>query len=55
MDPEFWSHAQRAELIMKEIKTAKNWMESFNKAQNLMDDLEVLLEFLMQEKLQKRN
>lgn len=45
MDPEFWSHAQRAELIMKEIKTAKNWMESFNKAQNLMDDLEVLLEF----------
>lgn len=45
MDPEFWSHAQRAELIMKEIKTAKNWMESFNKAQNQMDDLEVLLEF----------
>ncbi|MGB5024120.1 MAG: peptide chain release factor 2 [Saprospiraceae bacterium] len=45
MDPEFWSHAQRAELIMKEIKTTKNWMESFNKAQNQMDDLEVLLEF----------
>ena len=45
MDPEFWSHAQRAELIMKEIKTAKNWMESFNKAQNQMNDLEVLLEF----------
>jgi len=23
MDPEFWSQAQRAELIMKEIKSAK--------------------------------
>lgn len=45
MDPEFWSHAQRAELIMKEIKFAKNWMESFNQAQNQLDDLEVLLEF----------
>ncbi|MBL7820727.1 MAG: peptide chain release factor 2 [Saprospiraceae bacterium] len=45
MDPEFWSQAQRAELIMKEIKSAKNWMESFNRAQNHLDDLEVLLEF----------
>lgn len=45
MDPDFWSHAQRAELIMKEIKFAKNWMESFNQAQNQLDDLEVLLEF----------
>ncbi|HEX5625510.1 MAG TPA: peptide chain release factor 2 [Saprospiraceae bacterium] len=45
MDPDFWSQAQRAELIMKEIKSAKKWLESYNHAESNIADLEVLLEF----------
>ena len=46
MDPDFWSNGPRAELIMKEIKFAKNWLSSFNKAQSAVDDIDVILEFV---------
>lgn len=45
MDPQFWNNPERAESIMKEIKSAKKWMESYNNAANAVGDLEVLLEF----------
>ncbi len=45
MDPGFWSNPERAELIMKEIKSAKKWMESYNGAEMAVNDLEVMLEF----------
>lgn len=31
---------------MKEIKFAKNWLSSFNKAQSAVDDIDVILEFV---------
>ncbi|MBX7162239.1 MAG: peptide chain release factor 2 [Saprospiraceae bacterium] len=46
LDPDFWSNGPRAELIMKEIKFAKNWLSSFNKAQSAVDDIDVILEFV---------
>jgi len=45
MDPDFWSQPERAEEIMREIKSAKKWVASYNQAAATVDDLEVLQEF----------
>lgn len=45
MDPDFWSKPERAEEIMREIKSAKKWLSSFENASSAVADLEVLQEF----------
>lgn len=45
MDPDFWSKPERAEEIMREIKSAKKWLSSFENASSAIADLEVLQEF----------
>ncbi|WP_350286022.1 peptide chain release factor 2 [uncultured Croceitalea sp.] len=43
--PGFWDNPQEAQLQMKSIKSKKKWVEDFNSAQTLVNDLEVLIEF----------
>ncbi|WP_394972220.1 peptide chain release factor 2 [uncultured Croceitalea sp.] len=43
--PGFWDNPKEAQIQMKSIKSKKNWVESFNTAKTLINDLEVLLEF----------
>ena len=45
LDPEFWSNSKRAELILKEIKSHKHWLKSFDSSQVIVEELEVLYEF----------
>lgn len=45
-DPEFWNDPKGAELIMKELKTHKNWVAKYQVVEEKVDDLEVLYEFL---------
>lgn len=45
VDPTFWSNSERAEDIMRKIKSLKNWIDVYNKVKNPVDDLEVLQEF----------
>lgn len=45
MDPNFWNQPERAEEIMKEIKSAKKWLSSYTQAETAVNDLEVLWEF----------
>lgn len=45
MDPEFWNDPKRAELILKELKGHKVWVEKFEVLATKVDDLEVMLEF----------
>ncbi|KPM33241.1 Peptide chain release factor 2 [Croceitalea dokdonensis DOKDO 023] len=45
MVPGFWDNPMEAQLQMKSIKSKKRWVEDFNLAQTLVNDLEVLIEF----------
>ena len=45
-DPNFWNDPKRAEGIMKEIKLHKGWVSQFEKVENLVEEVEVLQEFL---------
>jgi peptide chain release factor 2 len=45
LDPSFWDDAERAENILKDIKTNKKWVDKYNDLATHTDDLEGLLEF----------
>ncbi len=45
-DPEFWNDAKAAEVKMKEIRSLKFWVGSFDSLNALLGDLEVTLEFI---------
>lgn len=45
MAPDFWDNPQEAQLHMKFIQSKKQWVDDFNAAKTLVNDLEVLLEF----------
>ncbi|WP_430468302.1 peptide chain release factor 2 [Winogradskyella ouciana] len=44
-DPDFWNDSQKAQKIMRSIREKKSWVEDFNSAKELYDDLEVIYEF----------
>jgi peptide chain release factor 2 len=44
-DPGFWDDAKKAESQMKEIRTLKFWIESYNALKHAKEDIEVLVEF----------
>ncbi|WP_185781601.1 peptide chain release factor 2 [Croceivirga lutea] len=44
--PGFWDDPIKAQLLMKSLKSKKKWIEDFNEAKTLVNDLEVLIEFL---------
>jgi peptide chain release factor 2 len=44
-DPDFWDDAKKAESQMKEIRTLKFWIESYNGLKQAKEDIEVLVEF----------
>ncbi|APG59441.1 peptide chain release factor 2 [Christiangramia salexigens] len=43
--PDFWDDPKKAELIMREVNSEKKWVEDYEKAETLVDDLEVIYEF----------
>ena len=45
MAPDFWDNPQNAQIQMKLVQSKKKWVTDFNAAENLVNDLEVLLEF----------
>ncbi len=46
MDPNFWDDPKKAELILKEIKSNKYWVENFQGAEEDVEDTLVLMEYL---------
>jgi len=44
-DPEFWNNPKQAELILKEIKLSKNWLEDYNRVESAIEEVEVFYEF----------
>ncbi|MBB13468.1 MAG: peptide chain release factor 2 [Flavobacteriaceae bacterium] len=45
IDPNFWDDAQKAELLIREIRNLKKWVEGYEVLRTKKEDLEVLLEF----------
>jgi peptide chain release factor 2 len=45
-DPDFWNDAKKAEVKMKEIRTLKYWVQTYDELKQSVDDLEVLLDFV---------
>ncbi|MBN2637677.1 MAG: peptide chain release factor 2 [Bacteroidales bacterium] len=44
--PDFWDDPKSAEILLKKIKEKKNWVETFQKAEEALSDLATLAEFL---------
>lgn len=48
-NPDFWNNPKEAELIMKNIRLQKKWVEDFEQVKNAYEDLAVLYEFYTEE------
>lgn len=44
-DPNFWNDSKKAEAVMRSIREKKSWVNGFNTAKTLFEDLEVIYEF----------
>ncbi|NJO87336.1 MAG: peptide chain release factor 2 [Lewinella sp.] len=45
LDPQFWDEPKRAQALLKELKTHKNWVGQYQSVAERVDDLEVIYEF----------
>ncbi|WP_431108918.1 peptide chain release factor 2 [Winogradskyella poriferorum] len=48
-DPNFWNDSKKAELVMRSLREKKSWVNDFNTAKTLFEDLEVIYEFYKEE------
>tara|TARA_B100000809_G_scaffold49621_1_gene44582 strand:- start:4478 stop:5584 length:1107 start_codon:yes stop_codon:yes gene_type:complete len=44
-NPAFWNHPKEAEVVLKNLRTQKKWVDDYTQLTVLQDDLSVLLEF----------
>jgi len=44
-DPNFWNNPKEAEVIMKSLRVIKKWVSDYELAKQLIDDLQILIEF----------
>ena len=44
-NPEFWNNTKEAEVVLKNLRTLKKWVDDYNQLNSLLDDLSVILEF----------
>ncbi len=44
-NPDFWNNPKEAEIVMRSLRFKKKWVEDYNKAVNLTEELQVLYEF----------
>ena len=49
LDPTFWSDPQRAEAILKELKSHKKWVAQYDEIATVIDDVEGLYEFFRED------
>jgi peptide chain release factor 2 len=43
--PSFWNNAKEAELIVKNLRTKKKWVEDYQKAESMVEELQIVQEF----------
>ena len=45
LSPDFWNNPKKAEILVKELNFEKKWVEDFEEAVTLVEDLDVIFEF----------
>lgn len=45
MDPNFWTDSKKAEAVLKEVKSRKMWVSSYDTFADSLDDLDTIYEF----------
>ncbi|WP_141629453.1 peptide chain release factor 2 [Myroides injenensis] len=43
--PDFWNNSKQAEIIVKNLKSKKKWVEGYENAKAALEELQILLEF----------
>ena len=43
--PDFWNNAKQAELIVRDLRSKKKWVEDYEKAATMAEELQVMYEF----------
>ena len=51
MAPDFWSNAKEAEIYIKNLRSKKKWIEDYNKAVEMTDELQLAYEFFREGEL----
>ena len=54
-DPNFWNDSKKAEAVMRSIREKKSWVNDFNTAKTLFEDLEVIYEFYKEDEAPMEN
>ncbi|MCW4469916.1 peptide chain release factor 2 [Flavobacterium sp. MFBS3-15] len=44
--PDFWNNAKEAEIIVKNIRSKKKWVEDYEKGNNMAEELQIIYEFV---------
>lgn len=51
VQPNFWDNPEAAEKILRSVKSQKRWVETFNKTQDQLDELDIYHEFFEAEEI----
>ena len=43
--PDFWNKAKEAEIIVKNLRSKKKWVEDFEKGESMTEELQITYEF----------
>ncbi|MGQ8870013.1 peptide chain release factor 2 [Myroides sp. TSA_177.3] len=43
--PDFWNNSKEAEIIVKNLKSKKKWIEDYEQAKNYLEEFQILIEF----------
>jgi peptide chain release factor 2 len=52
-NPDFWNNPKDAEILMKSLRFKKKWVEDYNKAVSLDEDLQVLYDFYKEDEVEE--
>ncbi|WP_445455021.1 peptide chain release factor 2 [Flavobacterium sp. HNIBRBA15423] len=44
--PDFWNNAKEAEIVVRDIRSKKKWVDDYNKAIEMSEELQIMLDFL---------
>ena len=44
-DPNFWNNPKEAELVVRDLRSKKKWLEDYQKGVNLAEELQMVYEF----------
>jgi peptide chain release factor 2 len=53
VDPNFWNNPKAAEIVMKELRFKKKWVEDYNKTITLSEDVNVLYDFYREDEVEE--